>query len=113
MTAKARKDMNAVEVRMYRQFRELGGIEKRAPSRAPQFAGDTPKCFTREQYAFWKVSAREASPGPLGPCVDCTPANQRQMLREERCERPGIKFRVDADGLLEGYYPRDVGALNK
>lgn len=107
------RNLNALGMAMYRDFERLSGIERSAPSKAPAFSGDTPKCFSVKQYIFWKEKAREVNPGPLGPCVDCTAQRQRQMIREERCERPGVAFRLDQDGLVEGYYPRHVGALAK
>lgn len=91
---------------MHKQLMRLtADDEVNCPSAAPEFAGPVPKCFTPHQYTLWRMTARQINPGLMGPCTDCTPERHRQMLDEWRCERPLVRFRVDADGMIEGYYP--------
>ncbi len=95
---------------MYNQLRALHGMapkpdERAANHLARKFAGDVPKCFDRESYRLWHKAARDASPGALGPCTDCTPARKMLMKEQGRCERPEIKFRYDDDGFIEGFWP--------
>lgn len=66
-------------------------------------------CATSEQYRVWVQAARGTSPPPCWFCTDCTPAYQSQMLKENRCLHPEIKFRDDPDDpqMTEGYVETD------
>lgn len=71
----------------------------------PRFAGDIPRCFTYDQWAYWHEAARLLSPGEVGPCADCTPDYQSEMIRQGRCERPGVLFMISESGEIDGYWP--------
>jgi len=66
---------------------------------------DTPKCFgDRKQYTDWVKFARHAHPHPNhGYCEDCTLEYKTEMLKQNRCEFPEVKFKKSRDGGLEGF----------
>ncbi len=61
-----------------------------------KFAGEKPKCFTsHEQYKDWRKLARgTVTNKTFGPCIDCTPKFQQDMIRDKRCENPFVEFRM-------------------
>ena len=66
----------------------------------------SPYCFPVDLWVLWKQAARIARPPTcrFNPwCSDCTPEYQALMLAEERCGHPEVQFRLDEDGMLEGY----------
>jgi len=67
--------------------------------RKPVFSGTFPLCFAdQESFDIWQELARNAY-AVTGPCTDCTPEYQQQMIKEKRCENPDIRFKI-----VEGEY---------
>jgi len=65
-----------------------------------------PLCFdSRNQYELWKLAGLTTGGVSSGICTDCTPEYQTEMLLQERCTDPTIKFGIDDDGLIFGYRP--------
>jgi hypothetical protein len=80
------------------------------------FMGSVPKCFdSAAQYAEWRDAARMAKVGALwalGPCIDCTPKYQGEMVKQRRCENQNVRFRMvevregnQTEMELQGYFP--------
>jgi hypothetical protein len=80
------------------------------------FQGRVPRCFdSAVQYAEWRDAARLAKLGALwilGPCIDCTPKYQGEMIQQRRCENQNIRFRMvevkegnQTEMELQGYFP--------
>jgi hypothetical protein len=69
-----------------------------------RFAGEKPKCFTsHEQYRDWRKLARgTVTNKTFGPCIDCTPKFQQDMIRAKKCENPFVEFRMVKVMLREG-----------
>lgn len=55
----------------------------------PKSPHDTPRCFTREQYAQWKSMAHQSlgRGEVLTICDDCTPAFEAAQRACQRCEK--------------------------
>lgn len=68
------------------------------------FAGSKPKCFTsHEQYKDWRKLARGTVKNKVyGPCIDCTPEFQQDMIRAKKCENPFVEFRMVEVMLRKG-----------
>lgn len=63
------------------------------------------ECATSDQLYEWRKMARLlAPPKDSWFCTDCTPSYKLEMMRQNRCERPEIKFRRRDDGI-EGFVP--------
>jgi len=64
-----------------------------------------PRCFgDRKQYSDWVKFARHSHPHPNhGYCEDCTLEYKTEMLKQNRCEFPEVKFKKSRDGGLEGF----------
>jgi hypothetical protein len=72
---------------------------------------DTPRCFTRQQYAEWK-SLLHQSLGRgevLRICDDCTPAYEAQQRALQRCEKSAWSDFVF--GKLNKRFPEGVSPL--
>ena len=69
-----------------------------------KFAGEKPKCFTSHtQYKDWRKLARgTVTNKTFGPCIDCTPKFQQDMIRTKKCENPFVEFRMVKVMLREG-----------
>lgn len=68
------------------------------------FHKEYPLCFaSKEQYASWGELARGSTRALYGPCTDCLPKYQAEMIKEKRCEHPEVQFAVDSDGFISGY----------
>jgi hypothetical protein len=81
--------------------------------RPVSFSGSTPACFdSPEQYHAWKEMARMA-PVKLGPCADCTPDYQRQMIQQKRCENVHVQFVRDSEDGIHGVVIKTNNYLNK
>lgn len=66
----------------------------------------TPSCFpSRAVFRLWVEAARGTNPGRSEYCTDCTPEYQAAMLKQHRCEHPGVTFSIDEHGLIEGRRP--------
>lgn len=70
-----------------------------------------PRCTNQPMFLEWIESARQSnmtlnrSDELLPYCVDCTPEYQQEMIEQDRCDYPQVRFRLDRDGLIEGYLP--------
>jgi len=64
-----------------------------------------PKCVSAEQYALWTEAARFMPPQTYGFCTDCTKEYQTEMLLQERCAHPEVKFRKQGRLTNEGFIP--------
>ncbi len=53
----------------------------------------TPMCTDKQTYAEWRDAARRSPPGDAMFCTDCTPDYQKEMIKQNRCENPWIKFK--------------------
>jgi hypothetical protein len=63
-------------------------------------------CATREQFLEWKSAARlSKSSMDSWFCADCLPTFKLQMMKENKCVRPEIKFRRRAEEGIEGFIP--------
>ena len=61
-----------------------------------------PKCFDSvQQYNRW----RSVNTEKVYICTDCTPEYQTEMIRAYRCKHPQAQFRLDKDGMMEGWVP--------
>ena len=66
-----------------------------------------PLCFdSRNQYEMWKLAGLNTGGVSSGICTDCTPEYKKEMLLQERCTEPSVKFGLDEDGLVFGYIPK-------
>jgi hypothetical protein len=71
--------------------------------RKPVFAGVFPLCFAdMESYDTW-VELAKTSYAVAGPCTDCTPEYQQEMIKQKRCENPDIRFKI-VDGEYQGTF---------
>jgi hypothetical protein len=62
-----------------------------------QFAGPVPACYqSSQQYEEWKYWARLACEdvSEAGPCTDCNPKFQAEMIWCGRCENPFVEFKM-------------------
>lgn len=68
--------------------------------------GRHPSCAEANQFRLWIAAMKKCSERPwqAGFCEDCTPEFAEKHRALGTCERPFIKFRVDKDGFVEGYY---------
>jgi hypothetical protein len=61
-----------------------------------------PRCFNSVvQWRDWLKAARVLNPGSSGYCTDCTFKYKNQMIKENRCNYPTVKFKL-IDGGVEG-----------
>ena len=67
-----------------------------------------PMCTDQKTYKLWISAARMTGgiSNKAGFCIDCLPEYQTQMIKRGKCSNPGILFREDKDGFVEGYLPR-------
>lgn len=83
-----------------------------------KFKSVKPACFTSvEQYREWKHWARMSmeNVSRMGPCIDCTPEFQQEMIACKRCENPFVEFKLFpgyvkgrfVGGELKGYVDTD------
>lgn len=64
-----------------------------------------PACFNSdEQFIAWMHAARQGA-NKIDYCADCTQEYQYQMIRQYRCEHPGVTFGRDSDGFTCGIRP--------
>lgn len=62
----------------------------------------------KTEYELWKDAARDAPPKSCKGhpwCTDCTQEYQYEMIRQYRCNHPGVQFKEDKDGFLAGFDP--------
>jgi len=65
-----------------------------------------PLCFdSKTQYRIWKNAGLLTGGVSSGICTDCTPEYQKEMLLQNRCMDPTVKFGIDDDGMVIGYTP--------
>lgn len=63
-----------------------------------------PKCFDNySQYRGWMWMRKQCYDHKATVCTDCTPEYKAQMLIERRCIHPDTMFRIDKDGMIEGW----------
>jgi hypothetical protein len=62
-----------------------------------------PLCFNSMlEWKDWQKAARVLNPGSSGYCTDCTFKYKNQMVKENRCSYPTVKFKLIEDGGVEG-----------
>lgn len=72
-----------------------------------------PTCSDSGTFKLWVAEARRVGGlnAKTGFCIDCLPDFKRKHMRAGTCNSPQIKFRVDADGFIEGYAPGKIELL--
>lgn len=94
-------------------------VERVRPGRKPTHKRKPPHdplpCFAKDDWeGWWKLNVTHHTQRP-GPCNDCTPAYQSQMIAEGKCEYPETVFvwrqrhAVDEDGSILARYEELIG----
>ena len=74
--------------------------------RVVHYENGVPKCTDQVTYQRWKKTLDSLDRNPACDfCLDCNQGYQAKMIEAGRCENPDIRFRADADGMIEGYLP--------
>lgn len=69
-------------------------------------------CATDEQFNEWRRAAWLSRPPDVTWfCTDCTPSYQRQMIKQNKCQRPQIKFKYHEEDGWEAYVPSKQNSL--
>jgi len=63
-------------------------------------------CCDGDTFEAWRELAKLSAPPRAGFCTDCLPEFQRMNIDRGTCAHPEVCFRVDADGFVEGYFPK-------
>lgn len=75
----------------------------------PQREERTLKCASPKEIAAWREAARVSRlETEAGFCTDCTPEYARKQRACGRCVYPEVKFAIDEDGFIMGFWPRRI-----